>query len=103
VCPPTSQANQGFARTDAVFNDSEHMLGPKRQRSGLFGAVGCPIINASNAPAVAGDVVQDRFDDMGLHAQSVHDGRGRSSQIMQAPWRNWGPRYPSHRSCDRDG
>jgi hypothetical protein len=35
-----------------AFNDREHMLGPERQRSGLFGATRRPIVSAGDAPLV---------------------------------------------------
>ena len=62
-----------------------NMLIPPRQRRGLFGGIGRPVIDAGDAALVAADVVQYRLDHVRLYTDVGHAGRDRAAKVVKDP------------------
>jgi hypothetical protein len=64
------------------------VVGPSAQRSTHFGLIPSKVVNASDPRAMAANVVENRFDDVGQHPQPIsHHRGGGAPKIMQPPIR----------------
>jgi len=72
----------------AILNQRHDVFGPQVQRFALFLVVSRPVVDTGNAALVSADVINNRLDDVRLHAQLGHASCCRPPQIMQHPIRN---------------
>ena len=66
----------------AIYGDG---LSPFVERFALFGRVDRAIVNPGDARPMAGNMVQDRFDDMRQRALVAEPCRDRPANVVQAP------------------
>jgi hypothetical protein len=62
------------------------VVGPSAQRRTHFDLISSKVVNASDPRAMAANVVENRFDDVGKHPQPIsHHRGGGAPKIMQPP------------------
>ena len=67
------------------FDNGLYVVGPGCHCGTLLGCICRAIVDTGNAGFMAADMVDHRFNDVGLNACFRHAGDHRSSEVMKTP------------------